>query len=104
VWVCAGEDEAVAEGEAIRFDPESGPAVAIFRVDGALYCVDDTCTHEESSLADGYIEGDVVECSFHFARFSIRTGAVLGLPATLPLHTYPVKVEDGKVYVELAAD
>jgi nitrite reductase/ring-hydroxylating ferredoxin subunit len=52
-------------------------------------------------LSDGYIDGDTVECGFHFARFSLRTGAVLCPPAMLPLKTFPAKVEDGKVYIDI---
>jgi nitrite reductase/ring-hydroxylating ferredoxin subunit len=101
VWTYAADAESITEGEAIRFVTEKQVPLAIFNVDGEFLCTSDTCTHEASSLSDGYIEGDTVECAFHFAKFSLRTGAVLCSPAILPLKTFSVKVEDGKIYVDI---
>jgi len=101
VWTYAADVEAIAAGEAVRVVTEKGLPLAVFNVDGEFLCTTDTCTHEDSSLSDGYIDGDTVECGFHFARFSLRTGAVLCPPALLPLKTFPVKVEDGKVFVDV---
>jgi len=95
--VCSADE--VKPGEALRF--VASCPVAIFRVDDQFYATDDTCTHAEASLSDGYIDGDVVECPFHSARFCIRTGQALSLPASEPLKTYPVKVEDGSVLVDV---
>jgi nitrite reductase/ring-hydroxylating ferredoxin subunit len=75
--------------------------VAVFRIAEGFFAVDDTCTHAESSLAEGYIEGDSVECEFHFAKFDLRTGAALTPPAITPVQTYPVAVHDGILYVDL---
>jgi 3-phenylpropionate/trans-cinnamate dioxygenase ferredoxin component len=50
------------------------PPIAVFNVDGSFYAIDDTCTHEVWSLADGYIHGTQVECALHSARFDLRTG------------------------------
>jgi nitrite reductase/ring-hydroxylating ferredoxin subunit len=83
---------------------EEGPEpVGLFNVDGEYFAIDDTCTHGEWSLCDGYLDGDVVECALHMARFSVRTGAVLAPPADTPVKVYPVKIEDGQVLVDLAA-
>jgi nitrite reductase/ring-hydroxylating ferredoxin subunit len=101
VWSYAADAESIKEGEAIRFVTEKQLPLAIFNVDGEYLCTSDTCTHEASSLSDGYVEGDTAECAFHFARFSLRTGAVLCPPAIMPLKTFPVKVEDGKIYVDI---
>jgi 3-phenylpropionate/trans-cinnamate dioxygenase ferredoxin component len=87
-------------GEAVQVP--TTPPVAVFNVAGEFYATDDTCTHEESSLADGYIDGDVVECAFHFAKFCIRTGEVKSPPARSSLKTYPVRVDDtGEVFVSV---
>ena len=101
MWTYAADADAIKAGEATCFITEKKGPLAIFNVDGEFLCTSDTCTHEASSLSDGYIEGDTVECAFHFARFSLRTGAVLCPPALMPLKTFPVKVEDGKIYVDL---
>ena len=97
VKVCGVND--LQPGEALRF--EASYPVALFRVSDQFYATDDTCTHAAASLSDGYIDGDIVECPFHSARFCIRTGEVLSLPASEPLKTYPVKVEDGSVFVDV---
>ncbi|WP_432842215.1 non-heme iron oxygenase ferredoxin subunit [Dactylosporangium sp. CA-092794] len=80
---------------------ETEPPVAVFNVDGEYFAIDDTCTHDQSSLADGYIDGDVVECAWHFAKFSIRTGVVLSPPATRPVCAYRVQLRGDDVMVDI---
>lgn len=67
--------------------------------EGELFAIDDTCTHEEESLSDGWVDGSCVECPAHNAIFDLRTGEALELPATEPVTTYAVAIEDGEVYV-----
>jgi 3-phenylpropionate/trans-cinnamate dioxygenase ferredoxin component len=75
--------------------------IAVFNLSGSYHAMDDICTHDGGPLAEGVIEGDVIECPRHGARFDIRTGAVLGMPATLPVTTYPVRVEGDQIQVAL---
>jgi nitrite reductase/ring-hydroxylating ferredoxin subunit len=77
----------------------NGRAIALWNVDGAIYATSDVCTHEETSLVDGDLWGEVIECPLHGAQFDVRTGAVLSLPAIFPLPTYPVRVENDTVYL-----
>jgi nitrite reductase/ring-hydroxylating ferredoxin subunit len=98
VWTRACALDAVGPGEAVVVEGTE-PPIAVFNVDGEWLATADTCTHDKSSLAEGYIDGDIVECAWHFAKFCLRTGAVLALPATTPIPTYPTKVEDSVVYV-----
>lgn len=77
----------------------NGYKVAVFNVNGTFYAIDDTCTHEEASLAGGSVYGDIVACPKHGSRFHLPTGRVLSLPAVVPVDMYPVKVEDGQVLV-----
>lgn len=74
--------------------------VIVLNVAGTFYCLADLCTHDDGPLEDGELDGFAIECPRHGARFDIRTGAVLCLPAIRPVPTYAVKVEDGVVYVE----
>ncbi|RBM15524.1 bifunctional 3-phenylpropionate/cinnamic acid dioxygenase ferredoxin subunit [Streptomyces sp. PT12] len=101
VWtrVCAVTE--LSPGEAVRV-PGVCPPIALFNVDGAFYAVDDTCSHAEFSLSQGYLDGETVECDLHFATFSVRTGAALSAPAVTPLGTFPVRVEDDWVLVDTA--
>ncbi len=73
--------------------------IAVFNIDGDLYAIEDVCTHDGGELTGGPIEGRVIECPRHGARFDITTGAVLCPPASEPVTTFPVRVEDGVVYV-----
>ena len=77
----------------------AGRTIAIFNVEGTFYAIDDTCTHEYSPLSQGPRHADIVTCPKHGSRFNVRTGRVLSLPAVVPASTYPVKVEDGQIYV-----
>ncbi len=80
---------------------EGARPVAVFRVGEEFFAIDDTCTHAQSSLSEGYIDDYIVECAFHGAKFCVRTGKVLSLPATQPVRTYPVKVDEGCVFVDV---
>ena len=73
--------------------------IAVFNVAGAYHAMDDICTHDGGPLAEGEIEGDVVICPRHGARFSIRTGAALSFPAVTPVDRYPVRVEGDDLLV-----
>ena len=101
MWTYAADTDSIAVGEAVRVITDKGLPVAVFNVDGEFLCTTDTCTHEASSLSDGYIDGDTVECGFHFARFSIRTGAVLCPPAMLPLRHFRSRSRTGSLYRHL---
>lgn len=74
--------------------------VAVFHAeDGAFYAIDDTCTHEDASLAEGWLEGTKVECPLHSAEFCLRSGEALCLPATKPVGTHAVEARDGQLYL-----
>ncbi|MGH9068072.1 MAG: bifunctional 3-phenylpropionate/cinnamic acid dioxygenase ferredoxin subunit [Acidimicrobiales bacterium] len=90
-------------GEAVRIAAGVPAPIAVFNVDGELYAVDDTCTHQDASLADGWVEDGCVECPLHASQFDLRTGAVTGPPAREPIRTYPVSVVDGVVNVDASA-
>lgn len=98
-WVRAADAADIDPGGVVRVDIDDVP-IAIWNVDGDLYATQDTCTHEEASLSEGDLWGEVIECPLHGAQFDVRTGEVLCLPAIFPLQTYPVKVEGGTVFVE----
>ncbi len=86
-------------GEAHRLDTD--PPVSVFHTDdGELFAIDDTCTHQTPSLADGWLEGCEVECPLHASKFDLRTGAVddsSRRPA--PVRQHEVVVEDGVIHV-----
>jgi len=75
--------------------------IALCNVDGQFYAIDDLCTHDGGPLDQGELQGDVIECPRHGARFNVGTGKVLALPAVKPLNTYPLRVEGSDIKVAL---
>jgi len=74
--------------------------IALCNVDGQIYAVANLCTHDGAPLDQGCLDGHVVECPRHGARFDVRTGSVLALPAVLPVPTYRVEVQADDILVE----
>jgi len=81
-----------------------GEMVAVFHVGGTFYALDDVCTHDGGPLADGELRDHKIACPRHGAKFDIRTGAALSMPAVRPTRAHDVKVENGGVWVRLRAE
>ncbi len=75
--------------------------IAVFHVAGGFYALDDVCTHDGGPLAEGRLEGFAIACPRHGAKFDIRDGHVLSMPATQPTVAHEVKVEGSDVFVRL---
>lgn len=97
-----GADE-LSDGDMLSLNVD-GSVVAIYNVGDEFFATSDTCTHMESSLAEGYLDDDVVECELHMARFCVRDGRALCLPATVDLKTYPVRVVGDRLQVYVDVD
>jgi len=94
----AGVDE-IPEGGVVIV--QSGTLfIGVYRIDGQFYAIEDRCSHDDGPLCEGDREGFDVICPRHGARFDIRSGAALTLPATEPVETFPVTVRDGEIVVE----
>jgi len=91
----AGE---LAPGRMKRVDL-AGRRILLANVNGRLFAVDDTCTHEEASLSTGVLKGEFVKCPLHNSRFNVCTGEALEEPAEDNLRVYPVREEGGRVLV-----
>lgn len=97
-WQDVAPVEAIPPGSHQVVDVD-GAQVAVFNLDGRFYAVEDLCTHDGGTLTGGAVDGEQIVCPRHGARFSIKTGAVLAPPAYEPIHSFPVRVEDGRVQV-----
>ena len=99
-WTPTLRYDAIDDEDVARFD-HAGKTFAIYRVDGQVYASDGLCTHEKVHLADGLVMEHVIECPKHNGRFDIRDGRPLGAPVCVALRTYPAKLEDGRVLIEI---
>lgn len=90
----------LAEGFPTKVEVD-GTAVCLVRTGGEVYAINDVCSHGQVSLSEGEVDDHAIECWLHGSRFDLRTGDPLSLPATDPVPVYPVKVEDGKVLVDI---
>jgi 3-phenylpropionate/trans-cinnamate dioxygenase ferredoxin component len=95
IRVCALAD--LHPGESMRV--MAHVPLAVFNVDGVLYTIDDTCTHQDASLSEGWLEDCYIECPLHSSSFDLRTGKPHAPPAKRPVRIYHTVVEDGVVYV-----
>jgi 3-phenylpropionate/trans-cinnamate dioxygenase ferredoxin component len=98
--VCPVEDLPPGEVKIVR---EGDLAIGVFNVGGTLCAIEDRCTHDDGPLAEGEFEPDegVVVCPRHGARFDVCSGRALTLPAYIPVDTFPVRVDDGLIVVEI---
>jgi 3-phenylpropionate/trans-cinnamate dioxygenase ferredoxin subunit len=100
--VTLGPASEVVEGEARVFEAD-GIRIAVCKVDSKFYAVEDRCTHDDGPLGEGSLEGYAIECPRHGARFDVRDGSVLRMPAAFPVRTFPVREEAGQLLVEIDA-
>ncbi|MDQ2871606.1 MAG: non-heme iron oxygenase ferredoxin subunit [Candidatus Eremiobacteraeota bacterium] len=78
-----------------------GIEVMLCNVDGSIYAIEDVCTHDGGPLDQGFLEGTCIECPRHGAKFDVRTGAVMQLPAVMPVASYPVHVDGDDIFVDV---
>ncbi|GAA4850352.1 MocE family 2Fe-2S type ferredoxin [Paenibacillus vulneris] len=97
--VCHMED--IGLEDVIRFDHDDR-TFAVYRTDkGEYFATDGYCTHEKIHLSNGLVMGSVIECPKHNGRFDIKTGAAKRAPVCVDLKTYPVKIENDKIFIQL---
>ncbi len=99
------EGAAVAHATAIELGTTQrvvveGVAILLCNVDGTLYAIQDVCTHDGAPLDQGELDGRRITCPRHGAVFDVITGAVLALPAVLPVRTFALEVKGGEVYID----
>lgn len=99
-WVDAAGTEQLPEGGR-RLLRRASCEVALFNVQGKLYAIDDSCPHAGGSLVIGQLDGSTVTCRAHGLRFDLGSGCMRG-GAGLRVRTYPVRVQRGRIEVDLA--
>jgi naphthalene 1,2-dioxygenase system ferredoxin subunit len=99
-WTDVSAFDEVPEEDVLGVET-AGKDVALYNVDGQVYATDNICTHGHARLCDGFLEGFEIECPLHQGKFDIRDGRPTCQPVTEAVRTYPVKIEDGRVFVDL---
>lgn len=99
-WHAVAAPEDIEEDDVIQVKCE-GKRYAVYNLGGEFYASSDVCTHEYACLSEGLVLDGVIECPLHQGRFDIKTGKPKGAPASVPLKTFPVKVEDGKILMKV---
>ena len=98
-WIDVAAADALSESVPLAVEAEGEPIVLV-RCAGALYAVEDRCTHDGESLEGAEVEDCQIICPRHFSHFCLRTGEALTPPAYEPLRTYRVREQDGRLLVE----
>lgn len=97
------EAKEVPPGERVSLELDGEP-IAVFNVDGKYYAIGDVCTHDGGPLGDGELDGYQVICPRHGARFDLRTGKALTLPAFIDTPWFPVRLQNGWIEVGLPTE
>lgn len=99
-WIDVAPVSELQAGDRKVVHTEIGP-IAVFNLAGELFAIEDVCTHDGGELASGTCDGDEIICPRHGARFCIRTGKVMAPPAFEDIETFPTRIENETVQVDI---
>lgn len=99
-WTDVADADDLAPDDVMPIDGPAGE-IALYSVDGEVFATDNRCSHGNARLCEGFLLGHEIECPLHQGRFDVRNGAPTGEPAASPVRCYPVKVELGRVWLQL---
>lgn len=102
-WIKVARVSDIADPGKVTLEVEDA-LVVLVHLNGRFRCIDDLCTHDGGPLGDGPLDGHQIVCPRHGARFDVRTGKVLAMPATEDVRAHEVRVEGDDVYVRLNED
>jgi 3-phenylpropionate/trans-cinnamate dioxygenase ferredoxin subunit len=99
-WILVGTADNIEVEDIIRFD-HNDKTFCVYKLEDGFYATDGICTHEAVHLEDGLVMDNEIECPMHQGVFDIKTGEAVSPPACDDLKTYPVKVEDNNIYIQI---
>jgi len=99
-FIKVAELDEIDEGALLSLEVD-GELICLANVNGEICAFTDNCTHISGPLNEGELEGDVLTCPWHGARFNVRTGKVLRGPARQDILTYPVQIEGNAILIQL---
>jgi len=99
-WIDVSAQDEVPQEDVLGVEAQ-GRDIALYSVEGQVYASDGICTHGHARLCDGFLDGYEIECPLHQGKFDIRNGHAMCAPVTEDIRVYPVKIEGGRVFVEI---
>ena len=99
-WILVGTADNIEVEDIIRFD-HNDKTFCVYKLEDGFYATDGICTHEAVHLEDGLVMENEIECPMHQGVFDIKTGEAISPPACDDLKTYPVKVENNNIYIQI---
>ena len=100
-WLEVSDESGIEVEDIVRFD-YNNKTYCVYKLEDGYYATDGLCTHETVHLEDGLVIDDEIECPMHQGIFKIKTGKAIGPPACVDLKTYPVKVDNGKILINIS--
>lgn len=100
MWIQAANENEIADGQWKEIESDDF-LLLLIRYNGTYYAIENVCTHDGGTLSDGTLESDEIVCPRHGARFCIKTGEVTAPPAYEDIQSFPVKIENGHVWIEV---
>lgn len=97
-FITVAESVELPEGERLFLDIGRNPVV-LLRLGGRVFAIADVCSHDGNPLGDGDLDGYAIICPRHGARFDVRSGKALCLPAIEDISVYPVREVDGEIQI-----
>jgi 3-phenylpropionate/trans-cinnamate dioxygenase ferredoxin subunit len=102
-WIALTPLTELEEGK-VRVFKAGDVEIALCKVNGEIYAVENICSHDDGPLGEGTLDGAEIECPRHGARFDVRDGRVRRMPASAPIRTFPVRVENDQVCIALSEE
>jgi 3-phenylpropionate/trans-cinnamate dioxygenase ferredoxin subunit len=99
-FIPVASTEEIGNGQRVIFEID-GVSIAIFNIAGEYFAIADVCSHDDGPVAEGELHDHEIECPRHGARFDVKTGEALSLPAVVDIPAYPVRVEEGEILIGL---
>jgi naphthalene 1,2-dioxygenase ferredoxin component len=100
-WVDAAAVADLTDVDRLAWYGPDGEEILILKINGDLHAVSNVCTHARALMIGGEVDGYELECPLHGARFDVRDGHVVAPPATKALKVYPVKAEQGRIWIKV---
>jgi 3-phenylpropionate/trans-cinnamate dioxygenase ferredoxin component len=100
-WVRVASTEDCGENGCLHTVTGGGEAIVLARWDGEIFALEDRCSHQDFPLSSGEVEDGKIECIFHGAKFDLRTGKAVRLPAIAPVRTFPVEIRGDGIFIQV---